>query len=49
MYDELLFTVNGDAASKVQRRSMEELELEERKHLQEWVLANPEVLGPGFP
>lgn len=47
MYDELLFTVNGEAASKVQRRSMEELELEERKHLQEWVLANPEVLGPG--
>jgi hypothetical protein len=47
MYDEVLFTVRGDAASRVQRRSLDELDLEERKHLQEWVLANPEVLGPG--
>ena len=47
MYDELLFTVEGDAALKVLRRSLEELDLEERKHLQEWVLKNPEVLGPG--
>ena len=47
MSDEVLFTVHGNAALKVQRRSLEELDLEERKHLQEWVLTNPEVLGPG--
>ncbi len=46
MYDEVLFTVDGNAASKVDRKSLAELDLEERKHLQEWVLANPEVLGP---
>ena len=47
MHDEILFRVDGASAVKVQRRSLEELALEERKHLQEWILSNPEVLGPG--
>ncbi len=47
MHDEILFRVDGASAVKVQRRGLEELALEERKHLQEWILANPEVLGPG--
>lgn len=47
MHDEILFRVDGASAVKVRRRSLEELALEERKHLQEWILTNPEVLGPG--
>lgn len=45
MYDELLFTVAGDKAIKVDRASLTSLDLHERAHLQEWILANPEVIG----
>lgn len=47
MYDELMFTVEGDKATKVDRASLTSLALQERAHLQEWILANPEVIGPG--
>ena len=47
MYDELLFSVDGDKAVKIERQSLPALDLWERTHLQEWVLANPEILGPG--
>jgi len=47
MYDELLFTVDEGKANRVPRRSLSSFGLHERAHLQEWVLANPEVLGPG--
>jgi len=47
MHDEILFTVEQDKATKVERQSLEELALQERQHLQEWVLANPEIIGPG--
>jgi hypothetical protein len=47
MYDEMLLTVNADKATPVDRVDLSDLELREREHLQEWVLANPAVLGPG--
>jgi hypothetical protein len=47
MYDELLFTVAADRAQIVDWVSMAALHFEERKHLQEWVVANPEILGVG--
>ncbi|WP_147463473.1 hypothetical protein [Cellulomonas triticagri] len=47
MYDELLFTVEAGKATRVPRRSLTSFELHERAHLQEWVLASPEILGPG--
>lgn len=47
MHDEILFAVEADKASKVERRGLDELGLQERQHLQEWVLANPEIIGPG--
>lgn len=47
MYDEVLFTVDGSTASPVDRVTLPVLELQERAHLQEWILANPTILGPG--
>lgn len=47
MYDEILFTVHDSTATKVAREGMEELGLQERQHLQEWLIANPEIIGPG--
>ncbi len=47
MYDEILFTVDKNKAVKIAREGLEELGLQERQHLQEWVLANPEIIGPG--
>lgn len=47
MYDEVLFTVEADKAERVDRVSMADLGLEERKHLQEWIISHPEVLGAG--
>lgn len=47
MYDEVLFSVTGDQARQVDRIDLAALDLEERKHLQEWILANPGVIGPG--
>lgn len=45
--DELVFTVSGSVASAVEQIDIEELGLTERAHLQEWVIAHPEILGPG--
>jgi hypothetical protein len=47
MYDEVLFIVDGSKATMVDRAGLEELDLQERAHLQEWILANPGVIGPG--
>jgi hypothetical protein len=47
MYDEVLFVIDGTKATKVDRAGLEELNLQERTHLQEWILANPGVIGPG--
>lgn len=47
MYDELLFSVDGNKAVRIERQSLASFDLQERAHLQEWVLANPEILGPG--
>lgn len=47
MPDELLFAVEGSQASPVRAVSFAEAGLRERQHMQEWVIANPEILGPG--
>ncbi|TWE19282.1 hypothetical protein [Kitasatospora atroaurantiaca] len=47
MYDEVLLTIQGETATPVDRVSLPDLELQERAHLQEWLLANPEILGVG--
>ena len=46
MHDEMLFVVEQAKAVKVKRHGLEELGLQERQHLQEWVLANPDIIGP---
>lgn len=43
--DELLYTVAGAAATRATPITLAEAGLREREHLQEWVLANPEMLG----
>lgn len=45
MPDELLFHVEGSVATRGSPISLAEAGLTEREHLQQWVLANPEVLG----
>jgi hypothetical protein len=47
MYDEMLLTVDAGKAAPVDRVDLSSLQLREREHLQEWILANPAVLGPG--
>src|SRR5438046_1023793 len=47
MADELLFTVDGSAATPASPITLAEAGLKERRDLQEWVLAHPEILGPG--
>ena len=47
MYDEVLLTAQGGAAKPVERATLAGLELQERAHLQEWLLANPSILGAG--
>jgi Domain of unknown function (DUF4268) len=46
MAEEMLFTVAGSVAMPAQMISLQEAGLEERADFQEWVLANPAVLGP---
>jgi hypothetical protein len=46
MYDEMLFSVTADKATPVERIDLFDVGLKERQHLQEWILANPDVLGP---
>lgn len=40
-----LFAVSGNTATPAEVQSLSALGLQERTHLQEWVLAHPEVLG----
>lgn len=43
--DELVFTVSGATATRVGGVSIESLGLTERAHLQEWVIAHPDIIG----
>ncbi len=45
--DEVVFAVAGSTADPAQRISLAEAGLREREHLQEWVIAHPEIIGPG--
>ncbi|MDP8970641.1 MAG: MGMT family protein [Actinomycetota bacterium] len=40
-----LYTVDGSTATPASRISLSDAGLREREHLQEWVLAHPEILG----
>jgi hypothetical protein len=46
MADEMLFTMAGSVATPAQTVSLEEAGLANRGDLQEWLAANPEILGP---
>jgi alkylated DNA nucleotide flippase Atl1 len=45
MAEEQLYTVEGARATPAERVSLTEAGLLERQHLQEWVIAHPEILG----
>ena len=45
MLEEHLFTVRGHVANSARPITLAEAGLREREHLQEWVLANPQLLG----
>jgi hypothetical protein len=47
VFDELLFTVDEATANLVATSLMADLNLHERQHLQEWILAHPQILGVG--
>jgi hypothetical protein len=47
LLDEQVFTVNQSTPTPAERITLEEAGLLERRHLQEWVIANPEILGAG--
>lgn len=46
MSGEMVFTVSGATATAAKPISLADAGLKEREHLQEWVIANPDVLGP---
>lgn len=46
--EELLFTVDGTSATPARRISLAEANLLERKHLQQWVIDHPQLLGAGI-
>lgn len=46
MSGEMVFTVSGASATVAQPISLADAGLQERGHLQEWVLTHPEMLGP---
>jgi hypothetical protein len=46
MADELVFEVNASEAVAAKSVSFAEAGLREREHFQEWVISNPEILGP---
>lgn len=48
MTDERVYTVDGSAAQPATPVSLAEAGLKERSDLQEWVIAHPEILGPGI-
>lgn len=47
MFDEFLLSVQGKESQVLGATALPQLGLKEREHLQEWVLAHPELLGPG--
>lgn len=47
--DELVFSVEGTIATPAVPITLTEAGLREREHLQEWVLAHPELLGADAP
>lgn len=47
MFDEFLLSVHEGQSDVVEATGLPALGLHEREHLQEWVLAHPELLGPG--
>jgi hypothetical protein len=44
--DEVVFAVAGSTARVAERISLIDAGLREREHLQEWVIAHPEIIGP---
>ena len=44
--DEVVFAVMGSVANAAERISPADAGLREREHLQEWVIAHPEIIGP---
>lgn len=48
MTDERVYTVTGSAAEPAIPVSLTDAGLKERSDLQEWVIAHPEMLGPGI-
>lgn len=46
MASNLIFTVAGNSASAATPVTLAEIGLRERRDLQEWILAHPEILGP---
>lgn len=47
MSDELVFAIDGRHATAAEPITLADAGFKEREHLQEWVLANPQILGPG--
>lgn len=43
--DELVFTVDGNSATAAVPITLSQAGFHERQHLQEWVVAHPEILG----
>ena len=48
MADELVFSVDGVEARPAAPITLAEAGFTERAHLQEWVLAHPEIIGDGI-
>ncbi|MDQ3152975.1 MAG: DUF5655 domain-containing protein [Actinomycetota bacterium] len=46
MRDEMVFTVSGATATAAEPIGLAAAGFKERQHLQEWVIAHPQVLGP---
>ena len=44
--EEVVFSVSGSTAVSASVITLTEAGLREREHLQEWVLAHPEIIGP---
>ncbi len=49
MPDGLVFSVDGHLAQQAEPITLAEAGLRERVHLQEWVLAHPDILAPAAP